>query len=119
MLWFSNYGGEKDFANERSLPEIEITARGHECIFYPKPHCELNYIEFWGVVKRYARENCNYSFVDLEDAVLARARGGLGAVSVIAIRRFANRSGRWIDAYIDGLNDRRLRGKRVTSSRNE
>ena len=42
------------FVNERSLPGIEITACGHECILYPRSHCELNYIEFfWGVVKRY------------------------------------------------------------------
>ena len=61
---------EDDFANGRSLLEIEITARGHECIFYPKFHCELNYFEyFWGPVKRYRREDCNYSFVDLEDTV--------------------------------------------------
>ena len=44
------------------------TARGYECIFYPEFHYELNYIEFfWGAVKRYTRENCNHSFVDLED----------------------------------------------------
>ena len=82
--------------------EIEITARSHECIFCPKPHCELNYIEFfWGAVKRYTRENCIYSFV-LEDTVNA----GLNSVSLTTIRRFANLSRRWIDAYINGLNDR-------------
>ena len=53
-------------------------------------------------MKRYTRENCNYSFVDLEDTVKA----GLNSVSLITIRRFANRSRRWIDAYIDGFNDR-------------
>ena len=35
--------------------------------------------------------------------MLARDWGGLNSVSLITIRRFANRSGRWIDAYIDGL----------------
>ena len=95
---------EEDIANERSLLEIEITARGHECIFYPKPYCELNYIDFfWGAVKRYTRENYNYSFVDLEDTIKA----GLNSVSLTTIWRFANRSKRWIDAYIDGLNDRK------------
>ena len=94
---------EEGFANEKSLLEIEITARGHECIFYPKSHCELSYIEFfWGAVKRYTRGNCNYSFAELEDTVKA----GLNSVSLTTIRRFANRSKRWIDAYIDGLNDR-------------
>ena len=94
--------GQEDFIEKSSL-EIEIAARGHECISYPKFHCELNYIEFfWGVVKRYTRENCNYSFVELEDTV----RAGLESVSLTAIRRFANRFKRWIDAYINSLNDR-------------
>ena len=93
---------EEDFASERSLLEIEITARGHECIFYPKFRCKLNHIEFfWGAVKRYSREICNYSFV-LEDMIKA----GLNSVSLTTIRRFANRSRRWIDVYIDGLDDR-------------
>lgn len=50
--------------------EIAIAARGLECAFHPKFHCELNYIEsFWSAVKRYTRQNCNYSlsFVELED----------------------------------------------------
>ena len=41
----SQEGGDEDFIKEKSLFEIEIAARGHECIFYPKSHCELNYIE--------------------------------------------------------------------------
>ena len=53
-------------------------------------------------MKRYTRENCNYSFVDLEDTVKA----GLNSVSLTTIQRFANRSRRWIDACIDGLDDR-------------
>jgi transposase len=94
---------QPDFLNEKSLLEIEITARGHECIFYPKFHCELNYIEyFWAAVKRYTRENCNYSFAELESTVLA----GLESVSLRTIHRFANRSRRWIDSYIIGLNEK-------------
>jgi len=39
-------------------------------IFYPKFHCELNFIEFlWGVAKRYAYENCEYSFQELWDTI--------------------------------------------------
>jgi transposase len=94
---------QPDFLAEKSLLEIEITNRGHECIFYPKFHCELNYIEyFWGAVKRYTRENCNYSFAELETTVLA----ALDSVSLRTIQRFANRSRRWIDSYINGLNER-------------
>ena len=92
--------GLEGFPHGRSLLKIEISARGHECIFYLKSRCELNYIEFfWGAVKRYTRESCNYSF---EDTVKA----GLNSVSLITIQRFTDRSRCWIDAFIDGLNDR-------------
>ena len=88
---------KEDFANERSLFGIEITARGHQCIFYAKFHCELNYIEFfWDAAKGCTRENCNYSFVDLKDMVQA----GLDPVSLTTIRSFANRSRRRIDAPV-------------------
>ena len=88
-----------DFLSEKSQLEIEIVKRGHECIFYPKFHCELNYIEyFWAAVKRYTRENCNYSFAELETTVIA----GLESVSLRTIQQFANISRRWIDAYING-----------------
>ena len=50
---------EPDFKNEVSLLETVIQSAGHEIIFYPKFHCELNYIEYyWAALKRYmyARE---------------------------------------------------------------
>ena len=94
---------QSDLLHEKSQLEIEITRRGHECIFYPEFHCELNYIEYyWGAVKRYTRENCNYSFIELEHTV----RVGFDSVSLRTIRRLANRAGRWIDAYIGGLNEK-------------
>ena len=119
-LWLLE--SEPDFLNEKPLLEIEITryvvlvvlpqimahkleiARlGHECLFYPKFHCELNCIElFWGAVKRYTRENCYYSFAELEPTVLA----GLESVSPRTIQRLANRSRRWSDSYIKGLSDK-------------
>jgi hypothetical protein len=95
---------QPDFLAEKSLLDIEITKRGHECLFYPKFHCELNYyIElFWGAVKRYTREHCNYSFRELEETV----QDGLESVSLHTIRRFANRSRKWIDSYINGLSEK-------------
>ncbi|OAX39442.1 hypothetical protein K503DRAFT_849509 [Rhizopogon vinicolor AM-OR11-026] len=39
----------------------------HVCIFLPKFHCELNFIEFfWGRVKKYLRDNCDGSFETLK-----------------------------------------------------
>jgi hypothetical protein len=49
-----------DFQEQKSLVQEVIKAAGHLCIFLPKFHCKLNFIEFfWGVVKRYLHENCN------------------------------------------------------------
>ena len=43
---------QPDFTCVKSHLEEVITARGHLCNFYPKFHCELNYIEqYWGAVK--------------------------------------------------------------------
>ena len=50
---------QNDFRNEKSLLETVIVEAGHEAIFYPKFHCELNYIEYyWAALKRFTRENC-------------------------------------------------------------
>jgi hypothetical protein len=93
---------EDDFRNEVSLLETVIRAAGHEVIFYPKFHCELNYIEYyWAALKRYTRENCRYSFLELEATVLE----GMNFVGLKTIRRFAMRSKRWMMAYMNGLSE--------------
>jgi len=52
--------------------ETVILQAGHEVtIFYPKFHCELNYIEYyWAALKRYARRHCKYLCPELEKTVL-------------------------------------------------
>ena len=45
---------QPDFQEQKSMVQEVIEAAGHLCIFLPKFHCELNFIEFfWGAVKRY------------------------------------------------------------------
>ena len=47
---------QPDFINQKSHLEEFITSRGHICDFYPKYHCELNFIEqYWGAAKLYYR----------------------------------------------------------------
>ena len=64
---------QPDFQMQMSMLVEEIAKRGHKAMFYPKFHCELNFIEyFWGAVKRYTRNNCQYTFKALKQVVPAR-----------------------------------------------
>lgn len=43
---------QPNFMEQKSLVQKVIENAGHLCIFLPKFHCELNFIEFfWGAVK--------------------------------------------------------------------
>jgi hypothetical protein len=43
---------QPDFLNQKSLLQELVESRGHLCDFYPKYHCELNFIEqYWGAAK--------------------------------------------------------------------
>ncbi|RIA88243.1 hypothetical protein C1645_695321 [Glomus cerebriforme] len=43
---------QPDFLVQKSQLQEKIKKHGHKCIFYPKYHCELNYIEiYWDAAK--------------------------------------------------------------------
>jgi hypothetical protein len=47
---------QPDFISQKSQLQELIELRGHICDFYPKYHCELNFIEqFWGAAKLHFR----------------------------------------------------------------
>ncbi|KAG1884960.1 hypothetical protein F4604DRAFT_1952032 [Suillus subluteus] len=109
---------EPDFVSVKSLLEVACEARGFRAIFFPKFHCELNFIEqCWGYSKRIYRElPASSKEVDLERNVLQ----SLDSVPLLAIRRFSARSLRFMDAYRKGLNgkqaawaSKKYRGHRV------
>jgi hypothetical protein len=53
---------QPDFKGQRSRIEEIVEDAGHLVMFYPKFHCELNWIEYyWGACKHYARKHCNYT----------------------------------------------------------
>ncbi|KAF9479683.1 hypothetical protein BDN70DRAFT_982834 [Pholiota conissans] len=69
----------------------------------PKGMRQLNFIEFyWGAVKRWLRENCDYTFIGLQEN-LPRA---LASVELSTIRKWEHRMIRWMDAYRSGLSAR-------------
>jgi len=85
------------------LVQEVIEAAGHLCIFLPKFHCELNKIEFfWGAVKRYLREHCDYTFSTLQEN-LPKA---LASVELKTIQRWELWMICWMDAYQSGLGAR-------------
>ena len=55
-------------ANLWARTQKVIEASGHLCIFLPKFHCELNFIEyFWGVIKKFQRDHCAYTFKTMQE----------------------------------------------------
>lgn len=108
-LWQSSLSAEEarellkkqpDFAEQPEWLREVVLKSGHLIDYYPKYHCELNWIErFWSVVKDYCRRNCTYSFADLQTTV-PRA---MDQVPLHQIRRFARGAMRYMDAYRNKL----------------
>jgi len=69
------------------LQEV-IENLGHKTIFYPKFHPELNLIEMcWGSAKRYAQNNCEYTWIGLQRNVPI----ALDYFSLVEMRRKVNK----------------------------
>ncbi|RPA71955.1 hypothetical protein BJ508DRAFT_245125 [Ascobolus immersus RN42] len=92
---------QKDFRSQRGKLEEMVTARGHKIIFYPKFHCELNFIErYWASVKAYTREHCTYDIQGLRKNLPA----AIHSVPVETIYRYYMHCERVIDVYADPEN---------------
>lgn len=91
---------ERDFRDQRGRLQEEVEALGHRVLFYPKFHCELNFIErYWCRAKWYARENCGYDF----EALKTMVPEALASVTNASIRGFYRLALRAIDAYSAGV----------------
>ncbi|KAJ7483017.1 hypothetical protein B0H11DRAFT_1723388 [Mycena galericulata] len=77
---------QPDFVNQKSMLEEHCEARGHEVIFFPKFHCEVNCIEqCWGFAKRIYRMRSD-RFID------AYQKGLSGSEAAWANKRYRGHS---------------------------
>jgi hypothetical protein len=76
---------QSDFENQKSHLEEFITTWGHICDFYPKYHCELNFIEqYWGAAKLiYRTSPKTKDMKEMEENV----KNSLDDVPIVQIRR--------------------------------
>jgi hypothetical protein len=87
---------QEDFKSQEGWLKEIGTAAGHIVDFFPKFHCEFNWIErYWGNAKMYARKNCDYSLQGLRNTVPV----ALNRIDVLTMRKFARKSWRYMDAY--------------------
>ncbi|KAG2109984.1 uncharacterized protein F5147DRAFT_745423 [Suillus discolor] len=87
---------QPDFVSHKSQLEEYITSCGHIFDFYPKFHCELNFIEqYWGAVKfRYRSSQWTCDMEQMECNVIAShfisaySQGLTGAQAVWVNRKY-------------------------------
>ena len=91
---------EPDFKAQRSHVEEEVKVNGHLVHFFPKYHCELNFIDYyWGAAKRYACRRCGYTIRALRKMVPEC----LNSVKPTLIWKFWARTERMMRAYREGI----------------
>ncbi len=95
---------EPDFVEQRPWLEEVVIQLGFNMIYYPKYHCELNFIEIiWGWMKRVHRENCTYNLADLENEESGLAHTMNDLLPISFVRRTMNHCLRWMAFYRKGL----------------
>ncbi|KAJ3747056.1 hypothetical protein DFH05DRAFT_1377744, partial [Lentinula detonsa] len=77
-----------------------------QSMIFPPDHHEFSDMPkgmkhfFWGAVKKYLRDNCDYTFETLK----MNMPKALASVSVLTIRRWEHRMVRWMEAYRSGMD---------------
>jgi hypothetical protein len=89
----------KESASKIWLQEI-AEKYGHSIIFFPKFHCELNFIEMiWAYIKDLLRRDCSFSYKDLQ----VKVPEALFDVPQAFVKKVSRHCFRFMDAYRHGL----------------
>lgn len=92
---------QPDFKEQCSMIEEYLHSQGQLVLFFPKFHCECNWIEqFWGACKRFTREKCTYNISGLRENIPAAMSHVDDGPSIV---RFFNKSKRIMEAYAKGI----------------
>ncbi|KAF8597137.1 hypothetical protein BDV93DRAFT_534597 [Ceratobasidium sp. AG-I] len=95
---------QPDFTHHRSALEEIAESHGCQVVLLLKFHCELNPIkQCWGFAKCVYRQ---FTASKLESDLKANMLAALNSVPLDSIRRFFNKSQRYADAYMRGLDGR-------------
>lgn len=92
---------EPDIKGQKEWLEEVVEECGCNIIFYPKYHCELNFIEMvWGWIKSYHRRSSTYSFKQLEETLPSTLETKL---PLSFVRRASQHCFRFMQGYREGL----------------
>ena len=88
---------EPDFFEQRDALTEAVEGHGFNILFYPKYHCELNFIEnVWGWLKQFYRKNCQYNYKDLKNTLPDTLTTKL---DITMVRKFQRRCFRFMSGY--------------------
>ena len=93
---------QPDFQLQQNAIAEIVRSRGHELVFLPKFHPELNPIErVWGRMKLFRRRQCSYSFTALW--TMRNEPFQQSWMSLTLVRKYFRTCWRWLAAYERGL----------------
>jgi hypothetical protein len=93
---------EADFKEQKEWLSEVVEASGFQIIFFPKYHCELNFIEMiWAWIKSHHRRTCTYNYNDLKSSLPDTLESKL---PLSFIRRASRSCERFMTGYKIGLD---------------
>jgi hypothetical protein len=91
---------QPDFMNQKEWLTEVVVSFGHKIIFYPKFHCELNFIEnVWAYIKNKLRCICTYKYNDLK----VKLPDVIKQVPIDYIQKMCSHSFKFMELYRMGL----------------